>query len=137
MHAALLLVGNEILAGFVRDSNLAFVGRALAQRGCPVTRVEGVGDDVDEIAAAVRRSFYVHVPVNLLKLLQPGLSWLLLEKLGKLFFESQLVFENQPTEAREELLAELMAQLLVVNQEGLTTILLRGVPAGDPAFAIQ
>lgn len=53
--AALLLVGNEILAGFVRDSNAAFAGRALAQRGCPLARVEGVGDDVGEIAAGVRR----------------------------------------------------------------------------------
>jgi nicotinamide-nucleotide amidase len=55
VNAALLLVGNEILAGFVRDSNAALLARALAQRGCPVARAEVVGDDVEEIAAAVQR----------------------------------------------------------------------------------
>jgi nicotinamide-nucleotide amidase len=55
VNTALLLVGNEILTGFVHDTHLAFVGRALAQRGHPLSHVEGVGDDVDEIAASVSR----------------------------------------------------------------------------------
>jgi nicotinamide-nucleotide amidase len=55
LKAALLLVGNEILAGFVRDANIVLAARALVPRGCPLTRVEGVGDDVDEIAAGVGR----------------------------------------------------------------------------------
>ncbi len=54
-RASVLLIGDEILAGVVRDANAASIARALAARGIPVARVEAVGDDVAEIAAAVRR----------------------------------------------------------------------------------
>jgi nicotinamide-nucleotide amidase len=54
-RASVLLVGDEILAGVVRDANVATIARALAERGIPVTRVEVVGDDAADIAVATAR----------------------------------------------------------------------------------
>ena len=51
--AALVAVGNELLYGETVDTNAAWLGRALAALGIPVTRKETVGDAVDEIQAAV------------------------------------------------------------------------------------
>jgi nicotinamide-nucleotide amidase len=54
MRTAVLLVGDELLAGVVADRNGAAIARALAARGAPVDRVEMVGDERDSIAARVR-----------------------------------------------------------------------------------
>ena len=53
--AAILLVGDELLSGVVRDLNLATIARALATRGISVERVEVVSDGTKEIAHAARR----------------------------------------------------------------------------------
>lgn len=54
-RSAVLLVGDEILSGVVRDLNLATIARALATRGIPVERVEVVSDTTKEIAHAAKR----------------------------------------------------------------------------------
>ncbi|HET9887581.1 MAG TPA: nicotinamide-nucleotide amidohydrolase family protein [bacterium] len=55
MRAAVLLVGDEILSGVVRDLNLATIARALAARGIAVERVEVAPDTTSEIAQAAAR----------------------------------------------------------------------------------
>lgn len=52
--AAILLVGNELLSGRVRDENLPFLAAELWRRGVRVTRALVVRDDVEAIARAVR-----------------------------------------------------------------------------------
>jgi len=53
--AALLIVGDEILGGKVRESNMLVLSRRLRAIGCALRRVEVVADDVDEIADELRR----------------------------------------------------------------------------------
>jgi len=53
-HAAVLLIGNELLSGRVRDENLHFLARELWSLGTTVRTVWIVRDGVSEIAAAVR-----------------------------------------------------------------------------------
>ncbi|MBP7146502.1 MAG: competence/damage-inducible protein A [Acidobacteria bacterium] len=52
--AGILLIGNELLSGRVRDENLSFLAGELWQLGVPVRRTVVVRDAVEEIAAAVR-----------------------------------------------------------------------------------
>lgn len=52
--AAVLLIGNELLSGRVRDQNLAILASALWEQGVPVRRAWVVGDEVPAIAEAVR-----------------------------------------------------------------------------------
>lgn len=52
---ALLLVGNELLSGRVKDENLPFLATELWQLGVPLRRVEVCRDDVDDIAECVAR----------------------------------------------------------------------------------
>jgi nicotinamide-nucleotide amidase len=49
----LLTIGDELLLGFTLDTNAAFLARALAEIGVEIVRRSTVGDDADEIAAAV------------------------------------------------------------------------------------
>ena len=55
-RSALVIVGDELLAGFTVDSNGALATRRLFGAGYPVRRVEIVGDNAADIAAAVRRA---------------------------------------------------------------------------------
>jgi nicotinamide-nucleotide amidase len=55
MDAAIVVVGDEILAGHVRDANTYFVASRLAVLGHRLRSACVVGDDPDEIAAALRR----------------------------------------------------------------------------------
>jgi nicotinamide-nucleotide amidase len=55
VRAAVLLVGDELLAGIVSDLNLAAVARVLARHGVPITEVATTGDDRKAIADAARR----------------------------------------------------------------------------------
>lgn len=52
---AVVLVGDELLLGSVADTNTAWLARTLTSRGLRLTSVETVPDDVDRIAAAIRR----------------------------------------------------------------------------------
>lgn len=52
--AAAIVVGDEILSGKIRDSNGPHLVETLRGRGVAVRRILTVGDDVDEIAWAVR-----------------------------------------------------------------------------------
>ncbi len=52
--AAVLLIGNELLSGRVRDENLHYLARELWELGTPVRTVWMVRDGVNEIADAVR-----------------------------------------------------------------------------------
>lgn len=51
--AALVVIGNEILAGRTRDGHTAHLGAALAEMGIRLTEVRIVGDDREAIARAV------------------------------------------------------------------------------------
>lgn len=53
-QAAILIIGNELLSGRVRDQNLEYLARELWELGVRVRCAWVVGDDVAEIAAAVR-----------------------------------------------------------------------------------
>jgi nicotinamide-nucleotide amidase len=53
MEAAILIVGDEILAGHVRDANTHFIAGRLAALGHPLRRVTVVGDHPEEIAASL------------------------------------------------------------------------------------
>lgn len=53
--AAILLIGDELLSGKVRDENAAFLTRELRALGVLTRRIEVVPDLRDEIAEAVRR----------------------------------------------------------------------------------
>ncbi len=54
MFAEILTVGDELLTGHTVDSNSAFIGKKLTERGYWVRRKTTVGDDVGEIEGAVR-----------------------------------------------------------------------------------
>jgi nicotinamide-nucleotide amidase len=54
MFAEILTIGDELLTGHTVDSNSAFIASKLAERGYWVRRITTVGDDVEEIKAAVR-----------------------------------------------------------------------------------
>jgi len=56
VRAALVAVGDELLAGAQTDTNSAWLAGALAALGIAVESVELVGDDEEPIAAAVRRA---------------------------------------------------------------------------------
>jgi nicotinamide-nucleotide amidase len=56
IRAALLAVGDELLAGAQTDSNSAWLARALGALGIEVAVVELVSDDEPAIAAAVQRA---------------------------------------------------------------------------------
>jgi len=51
--AAIVIVGNELLSGRVRDENLAHLAAELWKRGVAVRRVVFVPDEIDEIAREV------------------------------------------------------------------------------------
>ncbi|KYH25758.1 putative competence-damage inducible protein [Halalkalicoccus paucihalophilus] len=53
MHVALVTVGDEILAGDTVNTNAAWLGKRLADRGVDVERVTVVPDRVEEIACVV------------------------------------------------------------------------------------
>jgi molybdenum cofactor synthesis domain-containing protein len=53
--AAILLVGNELLTGKIRDSNGHFLAKMLRRRGICLLEICVVPDDVERIAEAVRR----------------------------------------------------------------------------------
>jgi nicotinamide-nucleotide amidase len=48
-----LAVGDELLNGFIVNTNAAWLGRALTDAGCVITRSSAVGDDVEGIAQAI------------------------------------------------------------------------------------
>jgi nicotinamide-nucleotide amidase len=51
--AEVLLVGNELLNGKIRDANAYWLGKQIGQFGISVTRVTIIRDDVKEIASAI------------------------------------------------------------------------------------
>lgn len=53
-NSAVLLIGNELLSGRVRDENLPFLASELWELGAPARAVRVVRDELDEIAEAVR-----------------------------------------------------------------------------------
>jgi molybdenum cofactor synthesis domain-containing protein len=55
VDAAVVVVGDEILAGHVRDANTSFIAGRLAALGHRLRRVVVVPDDPGEISAALRR----------------------------------------------------------------------------------
>ncbi|WP_298492910.1 molybdopterin-binding protein [uncultured Maritimibacter sp.] len=52
--AAMLVIGDEILSGRTRDSNLHFLARTLTDHGVTLAEARVVSDDHDAIVAAVR-----------------------------------------------------------------------------------
>ena len=56
LRSAVVAVGDELLLGDIVNGNAAWLGEQLAAVGAPVVHSAMVGDDVDRIAAAVRRA---------------------------------------------------------------------------------
>ncbi len=56
LRSAVVAVGDELLLGDIVNGNAAWLGERLAAAGAPVVSSSMVGDDVDRIAAAVRRA---------------------------------------------------------------------------------
>ena len=54
MQIELITIGDELLLGFTVDTNAAYLARALAAIGVEIVHRTTVGDDADQIAAAVR-----------------------------------------------------------------------------------
>jgi len=54
MRANILTVGNEILSGYVADTNAAYLAGRICELGIAVRRISSVGDDVEEICAEIR-----------------------------------------------------------------------------------
>lgn len=54
-RAAVLLIGDELLTGKVRDENGFALAKALRRRGIRLVEICTVGDDLDEIGAALLR----------------------------------------------------------------------------------
>jgi molybdenum cofactor synthesis domain-containing protein len=52
--AGIIVIGNEILSGKVRDTNAPFLARELRALGVELRRILTIPDELDEIAAAVR-----------------------------------------------------------------------------------
>ncbi len=57
MKAELLTIGNELLIGHTVNTNAAYLGRALASVGVLVRRAVTVGDERDEIVAALEEAW--------------------------------------------------------------------------------
>ena len=53
MNVAIVTVGDELLAGETVDTNSAWLASELADRGCTVTRITTVPDQIEVIAAVV------------------------------------------------------------------------------------
>lgn len=58
MRASILSIGSEILRGDIVDTNAAFLARELSALGFDVRRVEGVGDDLSDLASVVERAMH-------------------------------------------------------------------------------
>ncbi|MGH7732602.1 MAG: competence/damage-inducible protein A, partial [Gemmatimonadales bacterium] len=56
MNIEIVTIGTELLLGFTVDTNSAFAGRALAERGVQVVRRTSVPDEPAAIAAAVQEA---------------------------------------------------------------------------------
>jgi len=56
MDAIILSVGDELVSGQTTDTNSAYLARELALRGLSTRSHETVGDDVEDIAEAIRRA---------------------------------------------------------------------------------
>lgn len=52
-RATVIAVGDELLTGFILNTNAAWLGRALAGVGCAVVHAHTVGDSVEAIAATI------------------------------------------------------------------------------------
>jgi molybdopterin-biosynthesis enzyme MoeA-like protein len=52
--AAMLVIGDEILSGRTRDSNMNHLAKALTEHGLQLAEARVVADDRDAIIAAVR-----------------------------------------------------------------------------------
>ncbi len=61
--AAMLVIGDEILSGRTRDSNMHHLAQALSERGITLCEVRVVGDDHEAIVAGVNalRASHAHV----------------------------------------------------------------------------
>lgn len=58
--AAMLVIGDEILSGRTRDSNMYFLANALTEHGLPLSEVRVVSDDHAAIVAAVNALRVAH-----------------------------------------------------------------------------
>ena len=59
MRVAVVAVGDKLLLGEVVNSNLAWLGRALADAGLQLVRAYEVGDDVDAVVSVLREALGV------------------------------------------------------------------------------
>jgi molybdenum cofactor synthesis domain-containing protein len=60
LQAAMLVIGDEILSGRTRDSNMYFLANALTEHGLPLAEVRVVSDDHNAIVLAVNALRHDH-----------------------------------------------------------------------------
>lgn len=75
IRATVLLVGDELLDGFVQDSNLAVLARLLRARGIALERAAVLPDDVDVIAAELRHALAAPRPSLVITTGGTGGTW--------------------------------------------------------------
>ncbi len=56
MIAEIITIGDELISGNTIDKNSAYIAQKLFERGCVVTRITSVGDDVELIRQAILES---------------------------------------------------------------------------------
>lgn len=113
VRAAIVTVGDELLLGQTVDTNAAWIGRELSALGIPVVRRWTVGDDADDIRAAVTAG----VSGADLVLVTGGLGPtpddftrdVVAEMLGRALVEDPEILEGMRTRYRDRGLGELPA----------------------------
>ncbi len=110
MRVAVVTVGDELLAGDTVNTNAAWLGRELAERGARVERIVTVPDRVTDIAAEVNRARAAYDAVVVTGGLGPTHDDLTLEgvaaALGVPVEESEAAaawFDDHPRYARDDL----------------------------------
>ncbi|MBW3658669.1 MAG: competence/damage-inducible protein A [Actinobacteria bacterium] len=54
LEASILVIGDEILGGFVQDTNSGWLAQRLQQQGVPLTRIQTVPDELADIGEALQ-----------------------------------------------------------------------------------
>lgn len=56
MNAEIVTIGDEILIGQITDTNAAFIGSKLTEKGVEVQKISSVKDDLEEIVSVLKQS---------------------------------------------------------------------------------
>ncbi|MGQ9679838.1 MAG: competence/damage-inducible protein A [Candidatus Bathyarchaeia archaeon] len=126
-----IATGYEILLGRITDTNSSWIARKAAERGAMVKRIVCVGDDVDEIASAVKESLSRRV--NLIITtggLGPSMDDLTIESVGKAL--ERRVEVNPKARAMLEQKCKELGVELTSRRERMARLLEGAIPLYNP-----